>query len=108
MKELIKLKNLRHAYKVYTIEMKKLKRISKFIPKAKIVRQQDKSEIRLPTSYNDSKLSNIPCIILTLTDIKKLLSFLVQQNEQSRLQQKKGKRTKWPNHSRNNGIKASP
>ena len=91
--KIIKLKDLRHRYKVYTVEMKKLKRISKFVPKAKIVRQQDESEIRLPTSYNDSKVTNhsLQYIDHELTDIKKLLSFLVQQNEQSRLQQKKTK-----------------
>ena len=46
----LKLKELHHAYKVSSIEMEKLKRISKFVPKAGIVRQQDKSEIQLPTS----------------------------------------------------------
>ena len=37
----IKLKELHHAYKVYSIEMEKLKRIGKTIPKAGIVIQQD-------------------------------------------------------------------
>ena len=63
--KIIKLKNLHHPYKVYSVEMEKLKRMGKFIPKAGIVRQQDESEIRLPTSYNDSKVTIIPCNILT-------------------------------------------
>lgn len=83
----LKLKELHHAYKVSSIEMEKLKRISKIIPKAGIARQQDKSEIQLPTTYSDSNNPNH----YELTDIKRLLSFLVQQNEQSRLQQKKAK-----------------
>ena len=82
----LKLKELHHAYKVSSIEMEKLKRMGKMIPKAGIVIQQDKVKynfllliaIQNPNHYE-------------LTDIKRLLSFLVQQNEQSRLQQKKAK-----------------
>ena len=80
----LKLKELHHAYKISSIEMEKLKRMGKTIPKAGIVIQQDKSEIQLPTAYSDPNHYE-------LTDIKRLLSFLVQQNEQSRLQQKKAK-----------------
>ena len=80
----LKLKELHHAYKVSSIEMEKLKRMGKTIPKAGTVIQQDNSEIQLPTAYSDSNHYE-------LTDIKRLLSFLVQQNEQSRLQQKKAK-----------------
>ena len=83
----LKLKELHHAYKVSSIEMEKLKRMGK-IPKAGTVIQQDNSEIQLPTGYSDSKDQSL---IHELTDIKRLLSFLVQQNEQSRLQQKKAK-----------------
>lgn len=89
----LKLKDLRHCYKVHAFEMEKLKKISKFVSKTKIVTQQEGSEIQLPTTYNDSKDTNhsLHSIDHELTDIKRLLSFLVQQNEQSRLQQKKAK-----------------
>lgn len=83
----LKLKEQHHAYKVSSIEMEKLKRMGKTMPNPGTVRQQDKSEIQLPTSYSDSNNPNH----YELTDIKRLLSFLVQQNEQSRLQQKKAK-----------------
>lgn len=83
----LKLKEKHHAYKVSSIDMEKLKRMGKLIPKAEIVRQQDNNKIQLPASYSDSNNPNHD----ELTDIKRLLSFLVQQNEQSRLQQKKTK-----------------
>jgi hypothetical protein len=81
----LKLKEQHHGYKVSAIEMEKLKVVRKLVPTAKLVRQQDENEIQLPTTYSDSKNPDH----YELTDIKRLLSFLVQQNEQSRLQQKK-------------------
>ena len=59
----LKLKELHHGYKISSIEMEKLKRIGKTIPKAKIVIQQDNSEIRLPTAYSDPKVPIIPANI---------------------------------------------
>ena len=97
----LKLKELHHAYKVSSIEMEKLKRMGKTIPKAEIVIQQDNSEIQLPTAYSDSNPNHYE-----LTDIKRLLSFLVQQNEQSRLQQKKAKEQNDQIIQEINGIEA--
>ena len=80
----LKLKELHHAYKVSSIEMEKLKRMGKIDSQSWNRNIADNSEIQLPTAYSDPNHYE-------LTDIKRLLSFLVQQNEQSRLQQKKAK-----------------
>ena len=57
----LKLKELHHAYKISSIEMEKLKRMGKIIPKAKIVIQQDK------VKYNFRLLIAIQIIMNLLT-----------------------------------------
>lgn len=83
-------------YKVRAHEMEKLLRITSLFSHKKIEKmnkQQGESHLPIPAAYDHSTNHNQlhQSIDHELTDIKKLLSFLVQQNEQSRLQQKKMK-----------------
>lgn len=82
----IKLKSIGNRYKIKAEEVQKLKQIKK----EESDNNQDNIDSLLPNLFNDSSDNHqlLYSIDHELADIKKLLSFLVQQNEQSRLQQK--------------------
>jgi hypothetical protein len=84
-----------NRYKVHASDIEKLKLIrqwySEGLKKEEVNEKLDESGIPLIITLDTDKDRSLVSVNQELTDMKKLVSFLVQQNEQSRLQQNKVK-----------------
>ncbi|WP_338472264.1 hypothetical protein R4Z10_05830 [Niallia sp. XMNu-256] len=105
----LKLKKKGNRYKINALDKQKLKRISTSISVKKNSdgKKQHEIDMRIPNTFEgfSEDHRSLQSIDHELTDIKKLLSFLVQQNEQSRLQQKNMKEQNEQLLNEINGIK---
>ena len=93
--EYLNFKKEHNRYKVHVSEIEKLTLIRQLygagLKKEEVNDKLDESGIPLTITYNADDSKSLVSVNHELTDMKKLVSFLVQQNEQSRLQQNKVK-----------------
>ena len=93
--EYLDFKKEHNRYKVHVSEIEKLTLIRQLygagLKKEEVNDKLDESGIPITITYNADESKSLVSVNHELTDMKKLVSFLVQQNEQSRLQQNKVK-----------------
>jgi predicted transcriptional regulator YheO len=93
--EYLDFKKEHNRYKVHVSEIEKLKIIRQLysagLKKEEVNDKLEASGIPVTITYNVDESKSLVSVNHELTDMKKLVSFLVQQNEQSRLQQNKVK-----------------
>lgn len=93
--EYLNFKKEHNRYKIHTSEIEKLKLIRQFysegLKKEEVNDKLDESGLPITITYDADEMTTRLPVNNELTDMKKLVSFLVQQNEQSRLQQNKVK-----------------
>src|SRR3954454_19044290 len=91
--EYLDFKKEHNRYKVHVSEIEKLKIIRQLysagLKKEEVNDKLEASGIPVTITYNVDESKSLVSVNHELTDMKKLVSFLVQQNEQSRLQQNK-------------------
>lgn len=93
--EYLDFKKEHNRYKVHVSEIEKLTIIRQLysagLKKEEVNDKLEASGIPVTITYNVDESKSLVSVNHELTDMKKLVSFLVQQNEQSRLQQNKVK-----------------
>lgn len=93
--EFLDFKKEHNRYKIHVSEIEKLKRIRQYyaagLKKEEVCAKLEESGIPVTITYDANEDQSLISINNELTNMKKLVSFLVQQNEQSRLQQNKVK-----------------
>jgi hypothetical protein len=93
--EYLDFKKEHNRYKVHVSEIEKLKIIRQLysagLKKEEVNDKLEESGIPITITYHADESKSLVSVNHELTDMKKLVSFLVQQNEQSRLQQNKVK-----------------
>ena len=93
--EYLDYKKEHNRYKVHVSEIEKLKIIRQFysagLKKEEVNDKLEESGFPITITYNEGDSKSLVSVNHELSDMKKLVSFLVQQNEQSRLQQNKVK-----------------
>lgn len=93
--EYLNFKKEHNRYKIHASEIEKLRMIRQFysegLKKEEVNEKLDESGIPITIIYDMNDMNSQLPINNELSDMKKLVSFLVQQNEQSRLQQNKVK-----------------
>lgn len=93
--EYLEFKKEHNRYKIRVSEIEKLKLIRQFyaagLKKEEVNTKLEESGIPITITYNANEDKSLVSVNNELTDMKKLVSFLVQQNEQFRLQQNKVK-----------------
>ena len=84
-----------NRYKVHASDIEKLKLIRQFysegLKKEEVNAKLDEAGIPIVITLDSNEDQSLVSVNQELTDMKKLVSFLVQQNEQSRIQQNKVK-----------------
>lgn len=84
-----------NRYKVHASDIEKLKLIRQFysegLKKEEVNAKLDEAGIPIVITFDSDEDQSLVSVNQELTDMKKLVSFLVQQNEQSRIQQNKVK-----------------
>ena len=89
--EYLDFKKEHNRYKVHVSEIEKLTTIRQLysagLKKEEVNDKLEESGIPITITYNEDDSKSLVSVNHELSDMKKLVSFLVQQNEQSRLQQ---------------------
>ncbi|WP_246197405.1 hypothetical protein [Cytobacillus depressus] len=93
--EYMDFKKEHNRYKIHVSEIEKLKRIRQYysagLKKEEVNAKLEESGVPVTIVYDANENKSLVSVNNELANMKKLVSFLVQQNEQSRLQQNKAR-----------------
>ncbi|MFD0051499.1 hypothetical protein ACFVHQ_19635 [Actinomycetes bacterium NPDC127524] len=92
-KQFLDFKKEHNRYRVHVSEVEKIKLIGKFysegLKKEEVNAKLEESGLHVTINHDAEKNKSLVSVNQEMSDMKKLISFLVQQNEQARLNQNK-------------------
>ncbi|WP_245602162.1 hypothetical protein [Peribacillus kribbensis] len=91
--EYLNFKKEHNRYRVHVSEVEKIKLIRKFysegLKKEEVNSKLEESGVRVTITYDPEENKSLVSVNQEMEDMKRLMSFLVQQNEQARMNQNK-------------------